>query len=195
MKPVDALAQDIARNGISMPRHDWTALQAALREVTFARGECIYRMEEIAGSWLFVVDGVTASMQSHADGSITIARFFEDGQLCGNLTSTWSKQYASDDLVAISPVIGVEIAGDAFRRQMLDGGAFGRYLRIKAMETLCFDKEVIVAKTQLDLEKRYRFLEDHYRRVVGTAMQKQVAAFAGVTPEALSRFLKRRAAS
>ncbi|MEM9384840.1 MAG: cyclic nucleotide-binding domain-containing protein [Pseudomonadota bacterium] len=187
-----ALAGDIAEKGIAMAPRDWAALRPLLRPVSYSKGECIYRMEEIGASWLFLADGVTASIQTHADGSLTIARFFEDRQVCGNLTSTWSEQYASDDLVAITQVSGVEIAGDVFRQQMLEGGDFGRYLRLKAMETLCFDKELIVAKTQLDLEKRYRFLEEHYQRVVGSAMQKQLAAFTGVTPEALSRFLRRR---
>ncbi|MEO0972473.1 MAG: hypothetical protein AAFX85_05200, partial [Pseudomonadota bacterium] len=196
VQPFDALAQDIARMGVDLPPQEWASIRNSLREVGYASGESIYRMEEIGAGWLFVSDGVAASMQTHPDGGLTIARFFEDGQWCGNLTSAWSRRYASDDLVAISPLAGVEAPAEVFRHHLLEGsGSFAHYVRLKVMETLCFDKEVIVAKTLLDLEKRYRFLEEHYRRVVGVAMQKQLAAFTGVTPEALSRFLKRRTGS
>ncbi|MEM9794728.1 MAG: hypothetical protein AAF848_17440, partial [Pseudomonadota bacterium] len=75
------------------------------------------------------------------------------------------------------------------------GGVFGQYLRIKAMETLILDKDILCAKTSNDTEVQYSFLERSFPEVVQRATQKDVARFIGVTPQGLNRFLRNRKSS
>lgn len=149
----------------------------------------------IAERWLFVCSGIAASRQTHTDGEVTIARFFEQGQLCANLTSAWTQQFAADDLIAMTDLSAVVIPDTLFRAEFLEGGPLGRYFRLKAMETLCFDKEVVSAKTRSDTAVRYRFLENHHEEVLDRVRQRDIAAFLGITPQGLSRFKRKRRAA
>lgn len=192
MTPISALEEDIAGTQIELAASDWLPIRKLLSEVQIEAGTCIYGQHEIGDRWLFLTRGIAASRQSQLDGSTSIARFFEAHQFCANLTSTWTEDYAADDLIAITDVVGVEIPADVCRHQYLRGGAFGEYLRIKVMDTLCFDKELLCVKTLGDTDTRYSFLEQHHRAVVGSARQKDIASFLGITPQGLSRFLKKR---
>ncbi|MEM8605801.1 MAG: Crp/Fnr family transcriptional regulator [Myxococcota bacterium] len=191
-QPFQALEKDISDHGVELPPTDRLALREKLSEVRARSGSCIYGQQDIGDRWLFLTEGIAASRQNHADGSSSIARFFEKGQFCGNLTSTWTRDYAADDLVALTEVVGVEVPAQVFRQEYLGGAAFGEYLRLVVMETLCFDKEIIVVKTACTTETRYRFLEERYEAVIGSVRHKDVAAFLGVTPQGLSRFLRKR---
>ncbi|MEL6210747.1 MAG: Crp/Fnr family transcriptional regulator, partial [Pseudomonadota bacterium] len=70
----------------------------------------------------------------------------------------------------------------------------GTYLRLKMMEAHLFAKELICAKTSAQTEARYRFLIDHHDIVVGAVRKQDIARFLGITPQGLSRFLRRREA-
>lgn len=192
LAPIDVFQRDIAERNITLSAELWSSLRVSFTEVTARAGEYIYEQHDIGDRWLFVTHGVVASQQNHEDGSFFISRFFETGQFCTNLTSTWTQDLAGDNLIAISDVRGVQLPDPLFRNELIRGGRFGEYLRIKAMETLCFDKEIIAVKTCADTETRYRFLEQHYDTVLDNARKKDLAAFIGVTPQGLSRFLKNR---
>ncbi|MEM6300594.1 MAG: hypothetical protein AAF749_02565 [Pseudomonadota bacterium] len=109
------------------------------------------------------------------------------------MTSAWNQHYAADDLLAMTDLWVVAIPNGFFRSELLDGELTGRYLRLKSMETLCFDKELIAVKTRIDTESRYRFLEQFYDGVLDRVRQRDIAAFLGITPQGLSRFKRRRA--
>ncbi|MEO1774347.1 MAG: hypothetical protein AAFS07_05290 [Pseudomonadota bacterium] len=190
--PVEALRADMARLDVEISAPAWAAVCGALSVTQQPAGAAIFAQVRIASAWLFVTEGITASQQTRPDGGTAIARFFEPGQLCGNLTSTWRREIAADDLVAITDVTGVLLPDTLLKAEYLSGGAFGRYLRLKIMETLLFDKDLICAKTSIETELRYRFLEQRHRSVIGVAPQKDIARFLGITPQGLSRFLRNR---
>lgn len=192
MTPIETFEQDIADHDVELSVAVWSSIRQLLSEINVAMGDCIYEQNSIGDRWLFLTDGIVASRQTDLDGNLLIARFFEPGHFCANLTSTWDKDYAGDELVAISDVAGIEVPDHIFRYEYLSGGAFGLYLRIKAMETLCFDKELVCIKTHSNTEARYSFLEQHQPSVIERVQQKDIAAFLGVTPQGLSRFLKKR---
>ncbi|MEM9501064.1 MAG: cyclic nucleotide-binding domain-containing protein [Pseudomonadota bacterium] len=193
MSPLEIFEADVAATVSAISLEEWSGVKASVREMHWSAGESIYGQHLIGDRWLFVTKGVVASEQSHSDGSHSIARFFERGQFCANLTSTWMKEFATDDLIAITDVAGVELPDQFFRENYLHGGPLGEYLRHKLMETLCFDKEMIVAKTIGLTEVRYRVLEDLHEQVIGLTRKKEVASFLGITPQGLSRFLRNRA--
>lgn len=191
--PFAVLYADMDTVGTNPSATDWTRITSHLRAARFHRGDFIFNQREVGNRWLFLTDGIAASQQTHSDGSHSIARFFEPPQFCGNLTSTWSNTLASDDLIAISHVSAIIIPHHYFKAQYFEGGEFGQYLRHKVIETLCFDKDLISAKTNPETEARYQFLEQRHAHVLSTAKQKHIAAFMGITPQSLSRFLRRRA--
>lgn len=193
MTPLDALHRDIATYDVDMSSDAWAAIRAQLSEARYKAKEVIFRQQDVANLWFFVSKGVAASEQLSPDGDVSIARFFEAGQFCANLTSTWRKELCNDDLIAITEVEGVMAPDALFRSEYLGDSGFSIYLRLKTIETLLFDKSLICAKTSMDTEIRYRFLEDHYSAVIANTSQKDIARFLGITPQGMSRFLKNRA--
>lgn len=141
---------------------------------------------------LFLVsNGVAASIQNSHDGDEQIARFFERGHLCSNLTSAWHQQVSSDTLIAMSDFTGVRIPFAMFRNDFMSDKPLSLYWREMVLETLVFDKDLICAKTMRDIETRYQFLVDRYDQVVTTVPDKHIARFLGITPQGLSRFKKK----
>ncbi len=192
MSPVERLMQDVAAHDIDLPPAEWRKLRQQLTETQYAKRDVIFSQAQIADRVLFVSAGIAASEQAHADGSSGIARFFEAGHLCTNLTSAMHRAPAEDTLVAITDVEGVIFPLDLLLQAYLDGVQFGRYVRLKLLETLAFDKEVICAKTHNRTEDRYRFLGDRHARIIEDAPAKCIAQFIGITPQGLSRFLRKR---
>lgn len=192
MNAIQVLKKDIELYGVSMDDTDWSEIQKASIECSFPMGDVILSRVRVADRWLFLTRGIAASEQSTLGGDALIGRFFEAGHLCANLTSAWAQQLGTDDLVAITNVEGVVLPHHLFREQYLRGNGFGEYLRLKLMETLMFDKDIICAKTSNNTEVRYGFLERHYKEVVRRVSQKDLARFIGVTPQGLNRFLKNR---
>ncbi|MEM9145542.1 MAG: hypothetical protein AAGC57_05030 [Pseudomonadota bacterium] len=195
MAAIDVLQRDVARSGVALSESDRTVIRDRLKDFGAAAGETVQAQTRVADQWLFLTEGIMASEQTWPDGSTSIARFFETGHICANLTSAWTRELAADELIAITDVVGLSLPDAFFRQEYLRGGAFGTYLRIKTMETLLLDKELICAKTSGQIEPRYRFLEQHHAEVLTRTRQKDIARFLGVTPQGLSRFLKRRIGS
>ena len=164
----------------------WERIVQRCKSVQIKAGDKIQNQARIADNWIFLSDGVAASEQTDHDGASTVARFFEPGDFCANLTSVWTRD------VALTDVVGIAIPDDVFRREYLEGGFFGTYLRLKMMNAHLFAKELICAKTSSQTETRYRFLEQHHSTVINSVQQKDIARFLGMTPQGLSRFLRRR---
>ncbi len=192
MSPLDVLEADIVQHLGRLPSAEWKTVRRQLREERFAAGSVVLGQARISDQWFFLSSGIAASEQSAIDGGATIARFFEPTQFCTNLTSVWWREIGSDDLIAITDLEGVSFPDRIFREQYLRGHSVGEYIRLKAMESLLFAKDLVCAKTSSDTEVRYRFLEQRYSNVIGSAAQKDIARFIGMTPQGLSRFLKNR---
>ena len=186
------LRQDMERLDRVLCDGEWGKLSRDFTTCTYAMGDTILSSARIADRWIFLTEGVVASEQATQGGDALIARFFEPGQFCSNLTSAWTRQLASDELIAVTDVEGVLIPDTLFRHEFLRGGVFGEYLRLKCMETLLFDKDVLCAKTSNSTEVQYRFLEQSYTQVIARTTQKDLARFMGLTPQGLNRFLRRR---
>lgn len=192
MKALASLEGDIQRLGVTLDLNEWDQIGQRCKFVHIPAGDKIQNQARVADSWVYLSEGVAASEQTWLDGTSMIARFFEPGNICANLTSAWTREFASDDLIAVTDVAGIAIPNNIFRREYLQGGFFGLYLRYKMMDAHLFAKELICAKTSGQTETRYRFLEQHHRNVIGSVPQKDIARFLGVTPQGLSRFLRRR---
>ncbi|MEM6539310.1 MAG: hypothetical protein AAF668_16475 [Pseudomonadota bacterium] len=191
-KAMAALKDNIQSVDVTLDSSEWTRVRQSFKLVHIPAGDKIQNQARVADSWIFLFDGVAASEQTWRDGTSTIARFFEPGDLCANVTSAWTLDIASDDLIALTDVAGLAMPNDFFRTEYLKGGSFGIYLRLKLMDAHLFAKELICAQTSRLTETRYRFLEQHQRNVIDTVQKKDIARFLGVTPQGLSRFLRHR---
>lgn len=192
VRAIDAFLNDIGLYGVALGPDTWRDLSKDFVGCAYAKGDVILSSARVADRWLFLTRGIAASEQTTPEGQALIARFFEPGQICTNITSAWSRRPGSDDLIAITDVEGVLIPDPLFREEYLRGHAFGEYLRLKCMETLLFDKDILCAKTSNDTEVQYRFLEQNYDEVVLRTTQKDLARFIGLTPQGLNRFLQAR---
>lgn len=188
------LAHNLSAFGIDLPEAEWRAVRRHASLVDLPAGHKIQSQTHVAEAWIFLASGIAASEQTWRDGSITIARFFEAGHICANFTSVWTRDIAADDLVALTPITGLSLPDHFFRREYLQGGRFGEYLRLKMIEAHLFAKELVCAKTSGRTEARYQFLVEQHRDVVGQVQQKDIARFLGITPQALSRFHRKRSA-
>ena len=71
----------------------------------------------------------------------------------------------------------------------------GGFFRMKILEHLIEAKNFISIKTSTNTEVQYSFLESNYPEIIKHTPSKYIAAFIGITPEALSRFLKQLSSS
>lgn len=123
---MDALKQDIKLRGVSLDETEWRCINKRLLDCTFPKGSVILSQARVADHWLFLKRGIVASEQSNQDGNALIARFFEAGHFCSNLTSVWGRQLASDNLVAITNVEGCSSARQLVSRTISAGQRFWR---------------------------------------------------------------------
>ncbi|MEO1027530.1 MAG: hypothetical protein AAFX02_00595 [Pseudomonadota bacterium] len=187
---VNTFRNDLYSRGHFLSDGDWSNAAKHFKPVRARRGEILLDNAIIAETLIFVCKGVAASIQTTFDGDRQIARFFENGQLCSNVTSAWNGALSEDELVAMSEFSGISIPFELFRESYLFEGPLGLYWREKVFETLLFDKDLLYTKTVRDVGVRYDFLRQRYRDVIGEVPDRYIAQFLGITPQGLSRFLK-----
>ena len=174
--------------------NEWKAFSSQLSVHTASKREIIFRQTDICDSVIYVLEGIAASEYNEEDKSI-ISRFFQPGNLCSNMISAVSKTFASDNVIAITNMKYVAMPFDYFMNLYLYSDKIGIFLRKKILEHLIEAKNIINIKTSSVTEVQYSFLEENYPEIIAKTPSKYVAAFIGITPEALSRFLKQRISS
>ena len=124
-KALASLENDIQRKGVELDFVEWGQICQRCKYIHTQTGEKIQNQARVADSWIYLSDGIAASEQTWLDGTTSIARFFEPGDICANFTSVWTRNIASDDLVAMTDVADLAIPDDVFKREYLGGGFFG----------------------------------------------------------------------
>ena len=192
--PLNLLAQEMESLGCSPSSADWSQVRHHATERRVASRRSIYADSKVADRWIFITSGLAGSQYTHSNGSVTLTRFFEPGNIAGNVTSTWTQDFGSDELLAVSDVEGVEFPHDFLFQEYMGGKEFGAFIRLKVIETLRFDKDLLVNRSLNNVEARLRFLEERHKSVLELAMKRDIAAFLGITPQGYSRVLRRRQA-
>lgn len=187
---IETFREHIVSRGHDRTGNEWKTIRSQLDPVRAKRGDILLDSTVITEHLIFICDGIAASFQLTADGDTQIARFFERGQLCSNISSAWHRSVSNDELVAMTDLVGVRIPFSMFRDAFLSGGPLALYWREMVLETLLFDKDLMCTKTIRDVDTRYRFLAERYENVVADVPDKHLARFLGITPQGLSRFLK-----
>ncbi len=192
MGPLEYLAQELESFGCAPSPADWRRICDHAFERRFHSRAPIYEASKIADRWIIISSGIASSYYTHFDGRVTLTRFFEPGHIAGNVTSTWTKDYGSDELLAITDVEGVEFPHEFLLQEYMHTQAFGAFVRLKVVQTLQFDKDLLVCQSLNDPDARLAFLEKQHVAVLQHALKKDIAAFLGVTPQGYSRILRRR---
>lgn len=187
-----ALQEDAGRCGTAMSSTRWDRVFGNARCRDVGARLPILDSGRIGASWVFIVSGVAASFHTREDGRQTLTRFFEAGALAGNFNSTILSDHDSDELVALTEVSCIEFPHEYLLSEYLDGQEFGRYLRIKLIETMQHDIDLLICQTLNDTAARYRFLETRHPDILDAVLKKDIASFLGVTPQGYSRFQRRR---
>lgn len=173
---------------------EWRAFSSRLLIQTASKRETIFRQTEICNKVIYILGGIAASEYNEGDKYL-ITRFFQFGDLCSNMVSASTKRIHSDNVIAITNVKYITIPLDCFMNLYLSSSKIGIFFRKKILELLIEDKHFISIKTTTTTEVQYSFMEENYPEIIAKTPSKYIAAFMGITPEALSRFLKRRYSS
>jgi len=192
MDGLERLKGDLKAFGVELDANDWQNIRRQALEVSVPAGDKIQNQSRVAASWIFLSSGIAASEQTWSNGTTTIARFFEPGHICANLTSVWTQDIASEDLIALTEISGLALPDSFFRHEYLEGGRFGTYLRLKMVEAHLFAKELVCAKTSGRTETRYQFLAKYHGDIIPQLHKKDIARFLGITPQGFSRFLRKQ---
>jgi len=182
---------DIARLGLELPTDERNRILSLCREREVPKRGKIFDSAHVSDAWALITSGFAASYYLHQDGRTTLTRFFQAGNIAGNVNSTWSRDYGSDELIAISDVTLVEFPHELVLEDFTRGEIFGQYLRAKVIETLRYDKDLLVCQSLSEPRSRLEFLRIQHPSIFGIALKKDIAAFLGVTPQGYSRILRR----
>lgn len=174
--------------------NEWKAFSSHLSINKASKRGIIFRQTDICDKVIYILEGIAASEYNEGDKYI-ITRFFQYGNLCTNMESAASKTLQSDNVIAITNMKYITIPLDRFMNLYLYSDSIVIFLRKKILEHLIEAKHFISTKTSNDTEVQYSFLEKNYPNIIRQTPSKYIAAFMGITPEALSRFLKRRYSS
>lgn len=170
---------------------EWKEISSQFSIHTALKREIIFRQTDICDRVIFILEGIAASEYNKEERFI-ISRFFQSGNLCSNMVSAVTKTFASDNVIAITNMKYVAMPFDYFMKLYLYSDNIGIFFRKKILEHLIEAKNFISIKTSSVTEVQYSFLEENYPEVIAKVPSKYIAAFIGITPEALSRFLKKR---
>ena len=173
---------------------EWKAFSSQLSLNTASKREIIFRQTDICNSVIYILEGIAAS-EYNEEHKFIISRFFQSGNLCTNMISAVSKTIKSDNLIAITNMKYVAMPFDYFMELYLYSDKIGIFLRKKILEHLIEAKHFISIKTSSITEVQYSFMEENYPEIIEKTPSKYIAAFMGITPEALSRFLRQRISS
>lgn len=171
--------------------NEWSEFSAQCKIKYATKRKIIFRQTEVCKEILYITDGILASEYFNED-KLVITRFFKSGNFCTNILSAASYSLHSDNIVAITDVVFIIIPVKIFIDLYLYSDTIGVFFRKKILENTIENKNFITIKTISDTEIKYQFLENNYPEVIKNIPSKYVAAFLGITAEALSRFLNKR---
>ncbi|MEM6806501.1 MAG: cyclic nucleotide-binding domain-containing protein [Bacteroidota bacterium] len=191
MKKLKIEVEKYIQGGIDM---EWEEFSSQLSVHTASKREIIFSQTDICDKVIYILEGIAAS-EYNEDDKFIISRFFQSGNLCSNMISAVSKTIKSDNVIAITDMKYLAIPFDYFMKVYLYADKMGIFFRKKVLEHLLEAKNIISIKTSSLTELQYSFLEENYPEIIAKTPSKYIAAFIGITPESLSRFLKQRISS
>ncbi|MEM7486778.1 MAG: hypothetical protein AAF348_16340 [Bacteroidota bacterium] len=169
---------------------EWNAFKPSLKSVSCKKGSVIFHPTKVCTEMLFVVEGIVVT-EYFNENEQTITRFFRSKNLCTNISSFLTNRIANDIVSAVTDVKGVLMPRELFNRSYLYSNGIGLYFRKRLLENLQEDKMFISIKA-MGLDTKLNFLYQEYPEIIHKVSWKKIANFLGVTPEWLSKKIKKK---
>lgn len=169
----------------------WKALQPALSEKKFKKGEFLLKEGQICNT-LFYIDKDYCKSYYNIEGVLKNTGFFFENEIATNVKSFGSGQKSEFNIVACEPLTAI-----LFDKKKL----FQIAERNPEVETLGRHCIQLFASKQEDFstmfkiysaQERLEYLEKSYSEMLQKVPLSQLASFLGVARETLSRIRKRR---
>lgn len=181
----------LLRTYADLPSPEIDELLAPGQLVRFSRGEAFLDSGDPAGRVGFVAEGLFKAFCLTADGDAYIRNFCSAGYFVGAFASAIRGAPSDVRIEALEPSAVLAIRYADLSRSFARGAAWQEFGR-KLAEWHYIEREVkeyrLLACTALE---RYELFRQENPHVLGRVSQADIASYIGVTPEALSRILKK----
>lgn len=188
--PLSMLREDIRTIGVDISAAEWENFANICSEACYKKKQTVFENPDSKKFILFITDGICAGQFVQPDGQIVVGRFFERGDFCATIDAASHGRASNHSVLALTPVEGVLIPMEWWRKEHFEGDGIGRYAREKMFKMHIFDIGLLQVKTINRTSVSYEFLRDHQPNVLNSVPQRVIAQFLGITPEGFSRFLK-----
>ncbi|WP_299218650.1 cyclic nucleotide-binding domain-containing protein [uncultured Aquimarina sp.] len=169
---------------------EWSTFKLGLKSVSYKKGDVIFPRSKVCTEMLYITEGIVVTEYFNKNEQ-TITRFFRPKNLCSNISSFLTNEVVNDLVSAVTDVKGVMIPQSLFNESYLYSNGIGLYFRKRLMENLLEDKMFISIKA-MGIDTKLDFLYSKYPEIIKQVSWRKIANFLGVTPEWLSKTLKKR---
>lgn len=169
---------------------EWMEFKQHLKSVSYGKGNIIFPHSKICHDMLFISEGIAVT-EYFNESEQAITRFFKSKNLCSNISSFLTREIVNDVVIAVTDLKGILIPQKLFNESYLFSNGIGLYFRKRLLENLLEDKMFISIKA-MGIDSKLDFLYTQYPEIINEVSWKNIASFLGVTPEWLSKKLRKR---
>lgn len=154
-------------------------------------GKHVFRQGDTNTALYFVATGLLKAYYLAEDGKESIKSFIGQGKLIGSLSSAYTNEAASFNLLALEDCKLVKISFTQLYQQSTQDLALAQQLIHLLLELAMKKEKREYELLCLSAPERYQLLIDNEPELVDKLTQNDIARYLGVTPVALSRIKHR----
>jgi len=174
-----------------IPEDQWVAAKPLISSQVLEKGEFFLRIGEVSRNFGFVVSGLIRRYFVDAEGKEHNNHFAAENKLIGSYESLMSGRPSQFTVEALEPCRLLVMNFDDLKQLSSKFPAW-REASLRAAENILVYREG--RESQLlgqSVAERYQAFASEFPELVRRIPQYHIASFLGVTPEGLSRLLKR----
>lgn len=162
----------------------------AHREVSFKKGETIFRHGQILNEYLILENGLVRSFTYNFRGEDITIDFFCNSEVVIEVLSLFQRIALQENLQALTDCKGWVISYDIFQELFHSIPGFTEWGRLWMTSKLFQFKQKSIDMVTLSAKERYMQLMKERPQVIQNAPLKQIATYLGITDTSLSRIRK-----